>query len=203
MNKQLHVISDGKLSIEEFMDIAIVIEPYVDKFHLREKQKSAKAIHDSVTLLINNGIPLSKIIINDRIDVALVLQTGIQLAYHSLPIDIVKQAFPEMHAGCSIHSLEEAKMAQNGGADYLLYGHVFESSSKKGLLPRGLKELAKIKEAVSIPVLAIGGITPENLKQVLHTSADGIAIMSGIIQAEDPLYAVKRYVKAIKDGRGN
>jgi thiazole tautomerase (transcriptional regulator TenI) len=203
MNKQLHVISDGKLRIEEFVDIAIVIEPYVDKFHIREKQKSAKEIYDSVNLLMDNGIPLSKIIINDRTDVASALHTGIQLAYHSLSIDIVKQTFTEMHAGCSIHSLEEAIIAQNGGADYLLYGHVFDSSSKKGLHPRGLKELAMIKQAVNIPVLAIGGITPENTQEVLQTNADGIAVMSGIIQSKDPLTAVKQYVKAIENGRGS
>jgi thiazole tautomerase (transcriptional regulator TenI) len=202
MKKQLHVITDGKLSKVEFLEIAKVIEPYVDKFHIREKQKTAKDLYDFVSYLLNVGISSNKLIINDRMDVACSLQTGVQLAYHSLPIEIVKQSFPSIHAGCSIHSIEEAVQAERNGADFLLYGHVFETNSKKGMVPRGLRELAFIKKSVNIPVLAIGGIKPENVGRVLETNIDGIAVMSGIIQAENPLQIVKRYAEHLHMGSG-
>lgn len=202
MKKQLHVISDGKLELSEFATIAEKIEPHVDKFHIREKQKTAKEIYEGVRCLLHQGIPINKIIINDRLDVAWALQVGVQLAFHSLPIDIVKKTFPNMKAGCSIHSIKEAMEMERRGADYLLYGHVFESNSKKGLPPRGINELQEIIENVKIPVLAIGGIKPENVGIVLKTGANGIAVMSGIIQADDPLKVVKHYSQQLNIGSG-
>lgn len=197
MKKQIHVISDGKLSIQEFLIIAREVEPLVDKFHIREKQKTAKDLLEDVQFLIQEGIPLNKIIINDRIDVACVLKTDVQLAFHSLPVEVVKQTFPHLRAGCSIHTVYEAIQAQKKGADFLLYGHVFETNSKKGKTPRGFEELAALKQAVEIPVLAIGGIKPENVKEVLKTGVDGIAIMSGVWQATEPYRVVKQYVQQL------
>lgn len=202
MKRKLHVISDGKLAFSEFATIAKKIEPYVDKFHIREKQKTAREIYEGVRCLLDHGIPINKIIINDRLDVACALQVGVQLAFHSLPIDSVKKTFPNIKAGCSIHSLTEAMEMERRGADYLLYGHVFESNSKKGLLPKGINELKEIIETVNIPVLAIGGIKPENVGIVLKTGADGIAVMSGIIQADDPLQVVKHYSQQLIIGSG-
>ena len=203
MKTQLHVISDGKQSINEFIKIAKIINPYVDKFHFREKQKAALEIFEGIQSLIEYGIPSSKIIVNDRIDVACALQIGVHLAFHSLPLEIVKRNFPNLQVGCSVHSYDGAKSSESRGADYLLYGHVFETNSKKGIQPRGLEELEAIKKAVSIPVLAIGGIKPENVEYVLKTKVDGIAVMSGILKAKDPLQVVMQYREQLSIGGGS
>ncbi|MBX9974664.1 thiazole tautomerase TenI [Cytobacillus firmus] len=199
MKKQLHVISDGKLSLEAFAEIAGEVEPFADKFHLREKHRTSRDLITGVKLLLNEGIPIHKIVINDRVDVAWACKTGVQLAFHSLPAHIVKTHFPEMPIGCSVHSPEEAEKAAKQGADYILFGHIFETDSKKGVPPRGTGSLEALKKAVDIPVLAIGGIKPEKVPEVLEAGADGIAVMSGILLAKDPVEAAKLFSKKLNE----
>ena len=201
-DKELHIISNGKMPIEKLCEIATDIHPYLTTIHLREKQKTARELFQAVQLFINANIPLSKIIINDRVDVALVTGTrGVQLAFHSLEAAVVKKHFSELRVGSSIHSYEEGQKAIVNGVDYVLYGHVFPSKSKQGKVSKGLEELSRIAQ-LDIPVIAIGGITPENTVKVIQTGANGIAVMSGILEASDPLEAVKAYRNALKDGVG-
>ncbi|MCM3706358.1 MULTISPECIES: thiamine phosphate synthase [Cytobacillus] len=199
MKKQLHVISDGKLTPKAFAELAAKLEPFTDRFHLREKHRTSRELYEAAELLLKKGVPVKKIIINDRADVAWALKAGVHLAYHSLPADIVKTSFPDLPVGCSVHSLETAEEAAKQGADYVLYGHIFETDSKKGVPPRGTGSLENLKKAVDIPVLAIGGIKPENVPEVLQAGADGIAIMSGILQAKEPSEAAKLFSKMLNE----
>ncbi|MBN8203664.1 MULTISPECIES: thiamine phosphate synthase [Bacillaceae] len=199
MKKQLHVISDGKLSLEAFAEIAGEVEPFADKFHLREKHRTARELYEGIELLCNEGVPIHKIVINDRVDVAWTCKAGVHLAFHSLPVHVVKMHFPDMPIGCSVHSLEEAEEAAKQGAGYILFGHIFETDSKKGAPPRGTGSLEALKKAVEIPVLAIGGIKPEKVPEVLEAGADGIAVMSGILQAKDPAEAAKLFLNKLDE----
>ena len=88
--------------------------------------------------------------------------------------------------GASIHSPDEAKAAQDLGADYVIAGHVFETSCKPDLPGRGLEFLSKTCGAVRIPVYAIGGISESNIAAVRDTGASGACIMSGLMQCESP-----------------
>lgn len=192
--KKLHIISTGKQKPEQLAEIIGVIHPYIDFIHLREKTKRAKEVYEMVELLADKKVPLSKIMINDRVDVACATNVkGVQLAYHSLPVEIVKRKFADLTVGCSVHSIEEAKIAEQQGADYVIFGHVYSTQSKPGLIPKGIEQLCAISESVSIPVIAIGGITPANSREVIEAGAQGVAVMSGILEAEDPLEAVKQY----------
>ncbi|RSD28649.1 thiamine phosphate synthase [Mesobacillus subterraneus] len=197
MRKQLHVISDGRLSLRAFAGIAGKVEPFADKFHLREKHRTSKEIFEGVELLVKKGVPLHKIVINDRVDVAWACKTGVQLAFHSLPVHVVKKHFPDLTIGCSVHSPEDARAAAKQGADYLLFGHLFDTQTKKGIPPRGTEALKTVKKGIGIPVLAIGGIKPENVHEVISAGADGIAVMSGILQAADPLEAAKIFAEKL------
>ncbi|PAE23223.1 thiazole tautomerase TenI [Bacillus sp. 7894-2] len=199
MKKQLHVISDGKLSPESFAELAVELEPFTDRFHLREKHRTSREIYEGVQLLLNKGVPVHKIVINDRVDVAWAFRTGVHLAFHSLPVHVVKIHFPDIPIGCSVHSLEEAKEAAKQGADYILFGHIFETDSKKGVPPRGTGSLEALKKAVDIPVLAIGGMEPEKVPEVLKAGADGIAVMSAILQAKDPVEEAKLFAKKLNE----
>jgi len=98
--------------------------------------------------------------------------------------DSVKQRFRLIGASC--HSVDDALTAQRCGASYITAGHVFATDCKKGLPPRGLGFLREVCGSVSIPVYAIGGITPENLKDVHACGADGGCIMSGFMKCDDP-----------------
>ncbi|SDP16793.1 thiamine phosphate synthase [Halobacillus aidingensis] len=124
-----------------------------------------------------------------------------QLTHHSLPVSQVKQTFPELNVGKSVHSLKEAIDAKEEGADFLLYGNIYPTSSKPGKAGKGLDSLREIIEHVGCPVVAIGGITPERAGDVIRTGAQGIAVMSGILQAEDPVKAAQAYRTEVDGGR--
>ncbi|MBR4626993.1 MAG: thiamine phosphate synthase [Ruminococcus sp.] len=108
-----------------------------------------------------------------------------------LPLHILKEMPEEMKnsfriIGASCHSAEDAAEAERLGASYITAGHVFATDCKKGLPPRGLDFLREVCRTVHIPVYAIGGITPENIKDILSCGAAGGCIMSGLMQCEDP-----------------
>lgn len=199
MEKQLHVITTGRQSDEELVRIAKLIHPYITMLHVREKTKSAKELSHLIDLLQIAGVPPSKIIVNDRVDVALCTGVkGVQLTHHSLDVSQVRRALPEMMLGCSVHSVSEAQDAEQNGADFIMYGHIFKTSSKRDAEPRGLDQLQRVVDQITIPVIAIGGIKPENVRNVIGTGASGIAVMSGILEAKSPLQAVKLYKQQLE-----
>lgn len=200
MKKEFHVITTGQQPEDQLIEIVTNIHPYVDRIHLREKKKTAKELAQIVMALIKKGVPKEKLIINDRVDVAVALQLkGVQLAYHSLNAKLVKESFPSLTVGCSIHSMKEAMDAQSDVADYAIYGHIFETVCKPQSLPRGLKELEEIVKKVRIPIIAIGGIKPNNVEDILQVGANGIAVMSGVFLADDPIHAAKTYASILKN----
>jgi thiazole tautomerase (transcriptional regulator TenI) len=184
-------VSNGYLSVRD-LHVVMTVEPFIDFFHIREKNKTAKEIYSLVQQLHQLGFPLSKILINDRVDVAAITSVrGTHLAYHSVPVVEVKQKFPKLVCGKSVHDLDEAILAEKEVADYIIYGHIFASTSKKGVAPRGIHSLKEIINCVSIPVIAIGGITPKNVKSVMDCGVQGVAIISSIWEAEFPLQVAK------------
>ncbi len=198
MAKQLHVVSTGKQSREMFVKVVQRIHKYVDAIHIRERTWSAKELTDVIHALIEKEVPPEKIIVNDRIDVAYVMKIkGVQLAHHSVDSALVRGVFPSLQIGSSVHSSEEAIIAEEKGANHLFYGHIFPTASKPGVMPRGLDNLQKVTGKVMIPVIAIGGITPENTKGILAAGSGGVAVLSGILLANDPLQAAKEYRKAL------
>jgi thiazole tautomerase (transcriptional regulator TenI) len=197
---ELHVVTGGNQSLEQVMAAAEqAFHAGADYFHIREKHRTAREYMDWVEALAT-VIPLDRIVVNDRVDVAAASGCGgAHLAYHSLsPSEARRVLSPIQRIGRSVHSLDEARRAEEEGADYLFYGHVFASGSKPGLPPRGTQELAQIVKAVRIPVIAIGGIRPENVAQVLDTGCAGIAVLSGITQAENPGRATLAYHDALQ-----
>lgn len=122
-----------------------------------------------------------KLIINNNIKVCRDTgASGVQLSFNKIKELNLKKL--NMIIGVSVHSLEEAIIAEDFGVDYIIYGHVFETDCKKGLKPRGVKELAEICSKVKIPVYAIGGINKDNYNEVINSGAEGFAIMSSLME---------------------
>lgn len=201
MTFEVHAISTGKQSIDEFVTITKEIEPFVDYIHIRERRWTAHEHVQAIDQLIASGFPLEKIIVNDRLDVALVMDVGgVQLAGRSVSIERVRDKFPTLKIGCSVHSLKEAEEKANAGANYIIYGHIYETNSKKGLKPRGVEALSKMTKSVSIPVIAIGGITPERALEVTKAGASGVAVLSYIFLAANPYENAKQLATTLKGG---
>ncbi len=100
--------------------------------------------------------------------------------------------------GLSVHSFDEAVVAESIGADYVTFGHVFTTPSHPGEPPRGLDSLAAIVEQVNIPVLAIGGITHANVADALSTGCAGVVVQSAVADREDPGLAASRLIETIE-----
>lgn len=94
--------------------------------------------------------------------------------------------------GVSVHSVEAAAEAQKRGAAYLTAGHIFATDCKKGVPPRGTSFLKAVCQTVEIPVYAIGGITPENAGACVQAGAEGVCLMSSLMQAEEPEALLRR-----------
>ncbi len=135
----------------------------------------------------------TRILVNDRLDVALSERAGgVHLAENSLPLPEAKRLAnaqvhrPDFLMGVSCHSPETARAAASDGADYLFFGPVFATPSKAAFgVPQGLERLAEVCRAVSIPVLAIGGITLANASACLAVGASGIAAIRLFQDAPD------------------
>ena len=120
----------------------------------------------------------SRVLVNDRLDVAMAAGAGgVHLGGQSMPVSAVRQVAPRpIVIGASCHSFSEASAAESGGADYLLFGPVFETPSKlKYGPPVGLDALRKVAAEIRVPVLALGGITMERVRPCLEAGAAGIA----------------------------
>ncbi|GGH77747.1 thiazole tautomerase (transcriptional regulator TenI) [Pullulanibacillus pueri] len=192
--KQLHVISNGKLPYERFLSIVESIHPYVSAIHLREKRASDTELDQWIQGMIHKGIPKQKIIINSRSELAGRYKLGgVHLPAHYGSLQEIKQKYPFLKVGVSVHQLSEALYYQETGADYLFFGNVYETTCKPGLAGKGLETLSAIITSVSIPVIAIGGVIPARVPELFEQGASGMAVMSGIMEAKDPLEAVKDY----------
>jgi thiamine-phosphate pyrophosphorylase len=137
--------------------------------------------------------------INDRVDIALAVEAdGIHVGQSDLPAKAVRKIIPQnMLLGISAKTVDDARRAEQEGADCLGSGAVFPTNTKDS--PQmGTQRLAEIKAAVKIPVVAIGGINAANAKHPLACGVDGIAVVSAIMQAEDTCLAA-RELRAVVD----
>lgn len=128
-----------------------------------------------------------RLIINDRVDIALACDAdGVHLGQEDLPLAAGRKLMGGKLIGISTHDLEQARAAERDGADYIGFGPMFGTSTKDtGYTARGLEMLREIRACVSLPVVAIGGITERNVQQVWQAGADSAAIISDILRADD------------------
>lgn len=135
-------------------------------------------------------------IVNDRPDLALAGGAdGVHLGQNDLPIPVARRLLGGMVIGGTSSTVEEAVQVEREGADYVALGHIFKTRTKlKPYAPRGLDILKQVSRAVSIPVVAIGGIALENAPRVIEAGADLIAVSSAICKADNPEEAAAKLV---------
>lgn len=183
----LFAVTNSRLCREDFltrMDKIASARP--DRIIFREKQLSHTALCELAEkcskICSKYSIPFS---INSDIQAAQSLFADIHLPY-SLFIKNYDKLGGFKAIGVSVHSAEEAVYTEQLGASYLIAGHIFATDCKKGLEPRGLKYLSEIVHSVAIPVLGIGGVTHDNVSDVMNTGAAGACVMSHLMICDDP-----------------
>ncbi|MCD6257873.1 thiamine phosphate synthase [Candidatus Aerophobetes bacterium] len=203
----LYAITESSLKIEELLEkVKKIIKGGASVIQLREKNLSSKEF-------LLKAVELKKIIpsdvtfiINDRIDIALACDAdGVHLGQEDIPLSFARGIMGEGKIiGISTHNLKEAKEAKLQGADYIGVGPIFPTSGKKDAgTPKGVKIITAIKNEVKIPVVAIGGISAENVQEVLKAGADGVAVISAIFSQKDVLKATRELYNKIQEFRHN
>ena len=200
----LYLVTDRDLSRER-ATLEIVkagVAGGVTCVQLREKNCSTRQfIKEALSVkqyLKENKIPL---IINDRVDVAQAVGAdGVHLGQTDMPLKMAKDILKNsMIIGISAESLEDAIRAEKDGADYIGISPIFATPTKTDTaLPLGLEGLKKISRTVKIPKVAIGGLNCENAGEVILNGADGIAVVSAIVSADDPRKAAEKLSAIVK-----
>jgi thiamine-phosphate pyrophosphorylase len=184
-----------------------IVAAGVDWVQLREKDLSGKdaslLAREALRCASNHAaqaledVPV-RILVNNRLDVALAEQAGgVHLSENSVPMEEAKRLLLAFRStktpsrdfliGASCHSLEAAKSAASHGASYIHFGPIFATPSKAAFgPPQGLERLAEVCSSVRIPVLAIGGITLENVRSCFSAGASGIAAIRLFQDCDDP-----------------
>jgi thiamine-phosphate diphosphorylase len=147
-------------------------------------------------LLLGARVVGARLVVNDRVDVAGCLGAdGVQLGQGSLPLDLARRLLGSVYFGVSVHSAEEARAAR--GADWLTVGSIFQTPSHPGAVPGGLELLDRVAEAApGVPLVGIGGVTPDRVASLRHHGAAGVAVVRGIWEDPSPPDAVGRYLRA-------
>ena len=137
----------------------------------------------------------AKLIINDLPELARAVDAdGVHLGQDDMSAVAARQLLGhKMIIGVSTHNFNEALKAEAQGADYIAIGSIFPTGSKEDVQHVGLEMLRKVRKAVRVPLIAIGGVTPENAFDILEAGADSVAVISGIMGDADPARAAKEY----------
>lgn len=194
-------LSEGRSTVEI---VEAAIEGGIDVVQLREKNASAReryVLGQKLRALTDEaGVPL---LVNDRIDLAMAINAdGVHLGQSDIPVTVARDLLgPDAIIGCSTSYVETAQEAEEAGADYLGVGAVYQTGSKpvddetNGIGP---ERIAEIADAVSIPVIGIGGIIPDNARAVVEAGATGVSVISAITTADDPAAATESLRSAVE-----
>jgi thiamine-phosphate pyrophosphorylase len=168
---------------------------------LREKDLAAARLFEIAAVLRRLTSDYgARLLINDRVDVAMAVDAdGVHLGMSSLPVAEARRILGDKRLiGYSAHSVAEALQAQKDGADYVTLGPVFPTSSKAAYgEPLGVAALAEASCDMDIPVFALGGIKGSSVADVLSTGVHGIALISAIMAAPDPLLETESLLQTI------
>ena len=186
----------------QFSDILRLVRAAVDAevplFQIREKVLSARVLFELVARAteITRGSK-TRLLVNDRSDIARAAGAdGVHLTTQSLPVEVVRNICgAEFLIGVSTHSLDEARAARAAGADFVVFGPIFETESKRAYgRPQGLDKLRELTQALGeFPVVAIGGIAIENVHECFDAGASGIAAIR-LLNGDEDLSSIVRAI---------
>lgn len=187
------------VSAEKALEIALAAG--VRLFQYRNKSGSRKEIYKvslelAVIVKRSGGI----FVVNDHADIAKSVHAdGVHLGQDDLPLEYARKILGgDGLIGISTHNVVQAREAEAAGADYIGFGPIFQTTSKEVGPLQGSENLRLLRHSVNIPILAIGGIRPDNLAETMQAGADGVAVISAVLSAPDPGSAARAMLNRIK-----
>ena len=200
----LYLVTDTKIQ-QRFSHLDLIraaLAGGVDVIQLRDAHLSARPLLEiaqkAARLCRAAGVPF---IVNDHVDIALAADAdGVHLGQQDLPLAEARRLMgPTKIIGGTASTLAEARQVEQAGADYLGFGHIFETrTKKKGYAPRGVDVLREVCAAVRIPVVAIGGIGLNRVGAVLRAGAQSAAVCAAICAAPDPQAATAELARLVR-----
>ena len=203
----LYVVTDpgliGERKLEEVCEEALAAGVRV--FQLRDKQASTRSLIEQAVALKRLAKRFgATLLINDRADVAMESGAhGVHLGQDDMPLSEARRMLGRSAViGVSVQTPEEAREAEEGGADYLAANLVFETPTKTDVEGSiGLDGVRQLRAATRLPLVAIGGIKADNAAQVVAAGADGVAVVSAVMAAGDVPAACRQLLDAVEAGR--
>ena len=199
----LYLVTDSGLmttaTIEESVELGI--QGGCTVVQLRESDTSSLEFYQKAVSLrevtARYGVPL---IINNRVDIALAVHAdGVHIGQNDLPCKVAREILePDKLIGVSCNNVAEAKEAEATGADYIGVGAMFTTGTKKGTRPMTIQGLKEIRQEVSIPIVAIGGINKDNILLLRGTGIDGVAVVAAIVAQQDIPAAAREMKKRVE-----
>jgi thiamine-phosphate pyrophosphorylase len=196
------VLDQDLLRADPEQAMAAAVAAGVRFFQYRNKNGPRRAVYEASLRLASLAKSSGALFfVNDHADIAVAVDAdGVHLGQDDLPIEHARELLGKKKLiGISTHSREQAVAAEKAGADYIGFGPVFTTTTKDAGRVQGCAGITLIKQAVSIPVIAIGGITHGNVRDVIKAGADGVAVISAILSAQDIGRAAETMIARIEN----
>jgi thiamine-phosphate pyrophosphorylase len=204
---ELYVVTDEQISRgTSHAEIARqVVKGGADVVQLRDKHATGRYFYEAAVQVrdVTRGSG-TLFIVNDRLDIALAVGAdGVHLGQQDMPLLAARKVAPnDLLIGISVGTVQEAVRAEHEGADYIAFGPVFPTASKSDAGPGlGLKTLREMAQAITVPLVAIGGIGPVNLREVMSNGADGVAVISAVVGQEDIAGATRDLKRLVREAK--
>lgn len=200
---RLYAIADPGEDDRDPVDLARrLLEGGARIVQLRDKRRASGELHRIARECRRLASAAGALLfVNDRVDLAMAANAdGVHLGQTDLPASAARRLLgADRWIGVSTHDVAEARAAAEAGADYIGFGPLFATATKAtGYTPRGLAALGEVRAAVSLPIVAIGGIGPANARAAIEAGADAVAIISALRDSPNVVAAVKNLLHALE-----
>ncbi len=201
---RLYMISDRKMCAPKVLPLVVkqAVQVGVKAVQIREKDLPPDALFRLCDDVQNSVAQYgAHVIVNDRADIAAAVgAAGVQLTEESIPVSAARRILgPDALIGISCHSVNGVKAAERNGADFVVFGPVFRTATHPGASPQGCGALELVCSQVSLPVFAVGGVTPDNAEKCLNAGAWGVACLRSVIGADSVRSAVRSFKRVLPD----
>lgn len=198
-------ITDSKLSKKSiFSDVKNVINAGCKAIQYREKIKNNEKMIKEAKKIKSICRDKAIFIVNDKIEVALAVDAdGLHIGKDDISYGTARKLMGEDKLiGLTVHNVNEAIEAEKLGANYIGIAPIFKTKTKKDAIePIGIKEITIVRNNINLPIIALGGIKKENIRDVIKAGADSIAAISAILNSDNVFYETKEFLKLIKESK--